>query len=411
MSIWQALPPRTEALQWAQAYGTPLYLYNAQAIRAAYAAYDAGVKIHYAVKANSNLAILKLLHDCGAGFDIVSVGELERCLNIGAAAQDIVFSGVAKSDAELRRALEVGVGCFNVESAFELQRLSALAAEMNTVAPIALRINPDVDAQTHAYISTGLKDNKFGIALDDALDLYRWAKQEKHLNIIGLACHIGSQITSLKPFEEALDCLLNLAQSLREEGISLQHLDMGGGLGVAMAEGQNLPSPREWVEALLAKMAGQPYALHVQPGRSLVANSAYLLTQVVLNKIQNGRHFVMVDAAMNDYLRPALYQAQPHFRNLSQEALPTGEKVDIVGPVCESGDTFIKHYPLSASRGDVLAMAGVGAYGMSMASQYNSRARPAEILWDGEQLYLIREREPLSALWQYECYEALPSIQ
>ena len=406
--MWQILNDFKEINfeQLAADQGTPLYLYSGAFIRERFRRYQGSIngrplRIHYAVKANGNLSILRLLHQLGAGFDIVSVGELERVLLAGAPAAGIVFSGVAKGDAEIRRALEVGIGCFNVESPAELERLAQLAAAQGRRAPIALRINPEVDAQTHPYIATGLKENKFGIALEQAEALYRWAAQQPALEIKGIGCHIGSQITTLAPFRTAAESLLALARRLEALGIAIDHLHIGGGLGIEMFEGQTVPQPEALRDELAQVLAGTPYALQLQPGRSIVGNSALLLSRVVAVKEQHGRRFVMLDSAMNDYLRPALYQAKPQFRNLSRPEGPATVQ-DIVGPVCESGDCFAKDYALPMNTGDLIAMAGVGAYGFAMSSNYNSRPRLPELLWDENQLHLIRRREALHALWADE---------
>ncbi|MDO4435071.1 MAG: diaminopimelate decarboxylase [Cardiobacteriaceae bacterium] len=394
----------------AETYDTPLYVYSARAITKRFLAYQGkigshDVVVHYAVKANSNLSILKRLAKLGAGFDIVSRGELERVLLAGADPKTIVFSGVGKTDEEIVRALEVGIGCFNVESAFELERLAFLAESIGKVAPIALRINPNVDAKTHPYISTGLTENKFGIALSSAKALYHFAAKQSALQILGVGCHIGSQITELSPFLEAAQSLKKLADELVGEGINIEHIDVGGGLGIAMQEEQEVPSPEDLRLALHAVFEGSHYRIHVQPGRSLVGNSAVLLTRVVLEKEQEDYRFLVVDAAMNDYMRPALYQAKPLWRNISSSQGET-KRFHIVGPVCETGDTFNKGYELSATRGDILAMAGVGAYGFSMSSSYNTRPRLAEVLIEEGKALLIRKRETLTDLWAQE-WEAL----
>lgn len=390
----------------AEKYGTPFYIYSADFIRRRLQSYQGeingrAVQIQYALKANGNLSLLQLINRSGAGFDIVSQGELERALLAGAAPHKVVFSGVAKGDEEMRRALAVGIGCFNVESLAELQRLNELATAMDKVAPIALRINPNVDAKTHPYISTGLKENKFGIARERAVEIYQWAQQQPHLAIRGIGCHIGSQITDLAPFREAALSLRDLAKALKALAIDIEHLDLGGGLGIEMAEGDTVAQPPQLIALLGEIFADSTYEIHLQPGRSIVGNSALLISQVVFVKEQYGRRFIMLDSAMNDYLRPALYQAKPLFRNLSNVAAAPGP-VDIVGPVCESGDTFARDYPLAAERGDLIAMAGVGAYGFSMSSNYNSRPRLPELLWDGGKIRLIRRREALASLWADE---------
>lgn len=405
-----------DLLALAQEHGTPLYVYHWESIEKRFVAYQGTVGkhtlgVHYAVKANSNLSLLKRLAKLGAGFDIVSVGELERVLLAGANPKTIVFSGVGKRDDEILRALEVGIGCFNVESAFELQRLAELAASVGKVAPFALRINPNVDAKTHPYISTGLTENKFGITLSHAKALYLWAREQSALQVVGVGCHIGSQITELSPFIEAAQSVKKLADELLAAGIGIEHVDVGGGLGIAMSEGQVVPSPHDLRAALHQVFADCGYRIHVQPGRSMVGNSAVLLSEVILEKQQDEHAFVVVDAAMNDYMRPALYQAKPLWRNLtsSDGAKPSDIKpsdikpfVNIVGPVCETGDTFNKGYELAAKRGDILAMAGVGAYGFAMSSSYNTRPRLAEVLIEDGKALLIRRRETLADLWAHE---------
>ena len=387
-------------------FATPLYVYDAATIRARLRDYhahggDGAVFLHYAVKANSNLALLRLIAAEGAGFDIVSAGELARVLRAGGDAAQVVFSGVAKSDAELQAALAAGIGCFNVESAEELQRLAEVAGTLGKMAPFALRVNPDVDAQTHPYISTGMRENKFGVAPDAAPELYRWAASQSALRAVGVGCHIGSQIVSLAPFAEAADSLFALADGLRDAGIVLEHVDMGGGLGIATAESPQVPRPAELSRMLLNKLGGRPLRLHLQPGRSLVGNAGLLLSQVVFRKSQSGREFLMLDAAMNDYIRPALYQVRPTMVNLSR-AYDGVSRMDVVGPVCESGDTFARDYPLCGERGDVVAICGAGAYGFSMSSQYNSRPRAAEVLLENGEARLIRRRESLEDLWAQE---------
>lgn len=387
-------------------YGSPLYVYSAAHILSQYHAYHAhgrsgALSVHYAIKANSNLSILRLLAEAGAGFDIVSGGELARVLQAGGAPQRIVFSGVAKTDAELRAALDAEIGCFNVESAEELTRLAALAVDMGKTARIALRVNPDVDPQTHPYISTGLKENKFGIAMDEALSLYQHAATLDGIAVVGMSSHIGSQITIMQPFLDALDNMLLLADKLSEAGIALQHLDVGGGLGIVTPEQTQVQPPQDLSAALLDKLQGTPYALHMEPGRSLVGNAGYLLSRVVGTKEQSGHHFIMLDAGMNDYIRPALYQARPALRNLSRNT-DIAVRSEVVGPVCETGDTFVRGYPLSAQRGDIVAMAGVGAYGMAMSSDYNTRPKAAEVLIIDGEARLIRQRQTVAELMAQE---------
>ena len=379
-------------------FGSPLYVYDGDAIRAQFRAYLAHglpreVQLHFAMKANSNLAILRLLAAEGAGFDIVSGGELARVLQAGGDAAQVVFSGVAKSDAEMQAALAAGIGCFNVESAAELQRLAELASAMGKVAPVALRVNPDVDAKTHPYISTGMRENKFGVALEDAPALYRFAAAQPSLRVAGIGCHIGSQIRLLEPFLQAADSVLALADALAAEGIALQHVDLGGGLGIETEAEKMSLSPADLSRALLEKVGERPLRLHLQPG--------LLLARVVFRKSQSGREFLMLDAAMNDYVRPALYQVRPTLVNVSR-AYDGVSRMDVVGPVCESGDTFARDFPICGERGDVVAIPGTGAYGFSMASNYNSRPRPAEVLIEGGKARLIRRRESFEDLWAQE---------
>lgn len=386
-------------------WGSPLYVYSASYIKAQVARYRAAaqggeVSLHYAVKANANLSLLRLLAELEVGFDVVSVGEIERVMLCGGRADKIIFSGVGKSEAEIVRALEVGIGCFNVESAFELQQIMQVASRMQRIAPIALRVNPNVDAKTHPYISTGLKENKFGVPLEEAVGLYELARDCEFVQIKGVGCHIGSQITTLEPFLQALDGVLELCGQLQALGIAIEHVDMGGGLGVCVA-GQAVPSVEALVSELLARLQGTGFGLQLQPGRSLVGNAGVLLTQVLGVKDAGGRRFVVVDAGMNDYIRPALYQAYPQVKNLSRRQ-EEGGLVDVVGPVCESADVFVKDCRLEVAEGDRLMFSGVGAYGMAMAGQYNSRLRPAEVLVEDGQARLIRRRDRLEDLWAAE---------
>lgn len=383
----------------AQQYGTPSYVYSRAHIAARLAAYqDAlGSRPHlicYAVKANSNIAILELLASLGAGFDIVSQGELERVLVAGGDPGRVVFSGVAKKAEEMDRALEVGIHCFNVESVAELERLNRVAQERGTVAPVSLRVNPDVDAQTHPYISTGLKDNKFGIDISEAPEVYARASAMSGIRICGVDCHIGSQLTSLAPFRDALERLLMLVDTLENNGIPVEHLDLGGGLGVRY-QSEQPPSPGDYMQAVLDMIGDRPQTLFFEPGRSIVANAGVLLTRVEYLKENAGKHFAIIDAAMNDLLRPALYAAWMDIRPVLEGGSPEAEhrSYDIVGPVCESGDFLGKDRHLALSEGDLLVVDSAGAYGFTMSSNYNTRNRAAEILVDGERSHLIRERE------------------
>src|SRR5690554_5162363 len=382
-------------------FGTPTYVYSRAAITEAYLAYANALGDHpgmicYAVKANSNLGVLNILARLGAGFDIVSGGELERVLKAGGDPSRVVFSGVGKKAEEMARALEVGVACFNVESRSELELLSQVATSQDKVANISVRVNPDVDAQTHPYISTGLKENKFGIDINEALDVYRRATQLPGIHIKGVDCHIGSQLTSLTPFLDALDRVLLLIDQLADAGISIHHLDLGGGLGVTYRD-ETPPSPASYLEAVKARVAGRPLALMFEPGRSIVANAGVLLTRVLYLKPTEHKNFAIVDAAMNDNIRPALYQAW-------QDVVPVTPHQgdvrtwDLVGPVCETGDFIAKDRDLALKEGDLLAMKSSGAYGFVMSSNYNTRGRAAEIVVDGEQTITVRRRETISDL-------------
>ena len=389
------IPARTLAMQ----YGTPLYIYSRGAIESRYRAYDEALGEHphlvcYAVKANSNLAVLDVLARLGAGFDIVSIGELERVLRAGGDPGRVVFSGVGKQAYEIRRALQVGIRCFNVESEAELNRIAEVAADLGQVARISLRVNPDVDAQTHPYISTGLKENKFGIDIARAEAVYQHAASLDAIEVVGVDCHIGSQLTGTRPFLDALDRLLVLVDRLAEQGISIRHLDIGGGLGVTYNQEQP-PSPQAYVEAVLARLGERQLELVMEPGRSIVANAGVLLTRVEFLKCTEHRNFAIVDAAMNDLLRPALYQAWQAIEPVNPRADGEARAYDIVGPVCETGDFLGKDRSLVLEPGDLLAVRSAGAYGFAMSSNYNSRNRPAELLVDGNNVHLARRRETL----------------
>ncbi len=388
----------------AQEHGTPCYVYSLAHIQRQYSAYanalgDRGMAC-YAVKANSNIAILQQLAKLGSGFDIVSEGELERVLAAGGQADKIVFSGVGKKPQEMRRALELGIHCFNVESEAELDALAKIADDMGTIAAISLRVNPDVDAKTHPYISTGLKENKFGIDIQRAPVVYQRAAANKALKVVGVDCHIGSQLTELAPFIDALNRLLKLVDQLTEMGIELQHMDLGGGLGVNY-QGETPPAIAELVNAVLSKLGDRPQQLIFEPGRSIVANAGILLTRVDYLKPTEHKNFAIIDAAMNDNIRPSLYQAW-------QEVLPvkphteTPLEWDLVGPVCETGDFMAKQRQLSLKEGDILAVMSTGAYGFTMSSNYNSRPRAAEILVDGQSSKVIRRRETVAELFAHE---------
>jgi diaminopimelate decarboxylase len=394
----------------AERFGTPTYVYSRRAIVEAFgefrrAAGTRNVLVCYALKANSNLAVVDLLAREGAGFDIVSGGELQRVLAVGGAPSRIVFSGVGKSEAEMRMALEWGVRCFNVESESELLRLDRVAGTLGRRAPVSLRVNPDVDAGTHPYISTGLRENKFGIAHDAALAAYRTAARLPNLEVQGIDCHIGSQITALEPFLAALDKLLELVDTLHAEGIALRHLDLGGGLGIRYDDEQP-PSRQALFAAIFERLDRHPrgasYELVFEFGRSIVGNAGVLLTRVEYLK-RNGEHrFAIVDAAMNDLMRPALYDAWHAVLPVRQRDDAAAQRYDIVGPVCESGDWLARGRQLALAEGDLLAIGSAGAYGMAMASNYNTRARAAEVLVDGRDAHLVRERETLASLFALE---------
>jgi diaminopimelate decarboxylase len=380
-------------------FGTPTYVYSRAAITANYQAYARALGDHpgmicYAVKANSNLGVLNILARLGAGFDIVSIGELERVLKAGGDPSRVVFSGVGKKAEEMARALEVGVACFNVESASELEMLSQVASAQDKVANVSLRVNPDVDAQTHPYISTGLKENKFGIDINEAVAVYQRAALLPGIHIKGVDCHIGSQLTSITPFLDALDRLLQLIDTLAGLGISIHHLDLGGGLGVTYRQ-ETPPDPSEYISAIKARIAGRPLALMFEPGRSIVANAGVLLTRVLYLKPTAHKNFAIVDAAMNDLIRPSLYQA---WQNVVPVVEREGEALtwDIVGPVCETGDFLAKERSLALKEGDLLAVLSSGAYGFAMSSNYNTRGRAAEVMVDGGKAISVRRRETIA---------------
>lgn len=395
-----------------QDFGTPLYVYSKEAICSAYRAYDSAcirpdgtrrARIHYAMKANSNLAVLDELKQLGAGFDLVSGGELARALHIGADPKSLVFAGVGKSSAEIENALRVGVKCINVESIPELQRINAIAKTMNLRAPISLRVNPDVDANTHPYISTGLKDNKFGIAYYEVLKTYREAALLPQIDVIGIDCHIGSQITSTSPYLDALDKVLDLITQLQREGIKIHHLDLGGGLGIDYG-GESPPNITEFTNTLLNRVEERGFGhleVLLEPGRSLVGNAGILLTQVEYLKTGVDKNFCIVNAAMNDLMRPALYGAHHAIVPIHvSQAKPNC--YDVVGPVCESGDWLGKDRVLAVNEGDILAILSAGAYGFVMASNYNTRGRAAEVMVDGNEAYLVRQRETPESLYENE---------
>lgn len=381
----------------AAAVGTPCYIYSRAALEAHWQAFDSAFGdrprlICYAVKANSNLAVLNVLAKLGAGFDIVSQGELERVLRAGGDPAKVVFSGVGKLPAEMARALEVGVHCFNVESEAELDILNRVAGELGKVASISLRVNPDVDAQTHPYISTGLKQNKFGIDIDRSLDVYRHAASLPHLKITGIDCHIGSQLTTVTPFLDALDKVLARIDQLAQEGIHIQHLDIGGGLGVRYRD-ETPPTPQEYVSRLLQRLGDRPLKILMEPGRAIAANAGILVTEVQLLKSTEVKHFAVVDAAMNDLIRPSLYSAWQNIIPVAPHENATRQTYDIVGPVCETGDFLGQDRELSIAPGDLLAVCSAGAYGFVMSSNYNTRNRAPEIMVDGAHFHIVRRRE------------------
>ena len=388
-------------------FGTPLYVYSHQALKTALENWMRGIagtnhRVFYAMKANSNLALLKFFYDSGTGFDIVSRGELQRALMAGAKGNDIVYSGVGKSREDIRAALRADIGCFNVESIPELDRINEVALEEKRMAPVSVRVNPDVDAKTHPYISTGLKNNKFGVSYDQTVALYQRAATLPGIRISGIDMHIGSQITELEPFVHAADKIFDIVDALAQNGIMLDHLDFGGGLGVRYTD-ETPPSAETLVKAVSRKAAERGFAdlpIYFEPGRSLVARAGILLTTVEYLKPTEAKNFMIVDAAMNDMVRPTLYQAQMPLVNCTQR--DEANLWDVVGPVCETGDFLARSIELAAQPGDVLAMTGAGAYGMSMASNYNSRGRAAEVLVSGSRVWLIRRRETIEDLMTLE---------
>ncbi|HDR1082885.1 TPA: diaminopimelate decarboxylase [Pasteurella multocida] len=403
----QLMAEQVPVKQIAQQYGTPLYIYSRATLERHWHAFNNALGDHphlicFAVKSNPNIAILNIMARLGSGFDIVSQGELERVLAAGGEAHKIVFSGVAKTETEIARALEVGIRCFNVESVAELYRINQVAGEMGKTAPISLRVNPDVDARTHPYISTGLKENKFGISVAEARNVYQLANQLPHIQITGMDCHIGSQLTELQPFLDATDRLIVLMEQLKQDGIQLKHLDLGGGLGVPYTN-ENPPHPSEYASALLDKLkAYHELEIILEPGRAITANAGILVTKVEYLKHNEDRHFAIVDAGMNDMIRPALYQA--YMNIIEVDRTLTRDKVvyDVVGPICETSDFLGKQRELAIEAGDYLAQRSAGAYGASMSSNYNSRSRTAEVMVDGDQVHLIRRRETLEELWALE---------
>lgn len=388
-------------------YGTPAYIYSRATLERHWHAFDDAIGDHphlicYAVKANSNLGVLSVLAKLGSGFDIVSGGELARVIEAGGDAGKVVFSGVGKTPEEIAYALDQGIKCFNVESEPELHRINEVAAQKGCQAPVSLRINPDVDAKTHPYISTGLKANKFGIARELAVETYELAASLSNLNVIGMDCHIGSQLTDLAPFVDALDRLLVLIDELADKGIEIKHLDLGGGLGVPY-DNETPPHPRDYAAALADRMTGrESLTLILEPGRAIAANAGILVTKVEFIKEGEEKHFAIVDAAMNDLLRPSLYSAWQNIIRVEQSTQAPRRLYDVVGPVCETGDFLGRDRELAVEANDLLAVRSAGAYGFTMASNYNSRCRPPELLVDGEQVFVVREREKRKDLWKGE---------
>ena len=393
--------------QLAEEFGTPLYIYSRATLERHWHAFDSALGKHphlicYAVKANSNIGILNVMAKLGSGFDIVSQGELERVLAAGGEASKVVFSGVAKSRAEIMRALEVGIRCFNVESIAELHHINQIAGEMGKIAPISLRVNPDVDAHTHPYISTGLKENKFGVSVDEAREVYKLAATLPHVKITGMDCHIGSQLTELQPFLDATDRLIRLIEQLKEDGITLKHLDLGGGLGVTYTD-ETPPHPSDYAAALLNKLKGyENLEIILEPGRAIAANAGILVAKVQYLKSNESRNFAITDTGMNDMIRPALYEAYMNIIEIDRTLEREKAIYDVVGPVCETSDFLGKQRKLAIAEGDYIAQRSAGAYGASMSSNYNSRPRTAEVLVDGDKAHLIRRRESLSELWALE---------
>lgn len=390
----------------AEKYGTPLYVYSRAALENNYKAFDQAFsyidhQVCFAVKSNSNIAVLNVLARLGAGFDIVSGGELARVLAAGGDASKVVFSGLGKTEAEIEQALTVGIACFNVESYAELARIDAVAQRMGKKAPVSLRVNPDVDAQTHPYISTGLKENKFGVPSDTVYETYAYAASLKGLEVVGIDCHIGSQLTKTTPFVDALDRVVQMIEQLKKQGITLKHIDIGGGLGVRYKD-ETPPTPAEYAEALRPVLTQLGMKVYMEPGRAISANAGVLLTRVDLLKPTSHRNFAVIDAAMNDMIRPSLYQAWMDIQPVSTPRTEDVKSWDLVGSICETGDFLGKERELSLQENDVLALLGAGAYGFVMSSNYNTRGRAAEVMVDGSQDHLIREREKVSDLWQLE---------
>lgn len=387
-------------------HGSPCYIYSRATLEKHWKAFDKAFGDHphlicYAVKANSNIAILNVLAHLGSGFDIVSLGELERVLVAGGDPKKIVFSGVGKREDEIVAALRTGIRCFNIEVSNELDRINRLAETMGVIASVSFRVNPDVDAKTHPYISTGLKENKFGIDIQQALFEYRRAAKMAHIKIIGIDCHIGSQLTEIAPFLAALDKVLDVVNTLKQEGIKLHHIDLGGGLGIRY-QNEQPPEPAEYVAAILDRLGSTSLEIALEPGRAIAGNAGILVSRVEYLKPTEYKNFAIVDAAMNDLLRPSLYDAWQEIIAVNINSTTTEKKWDIVGPVCETGDFLGKDRNLSLKIGDLLAIRSSGAYGFTMSSNYNSRPRAAEVMVDGDKIHLIRERESIPQLWAGE---------
>lgn len=392
--------------QLAQQFGTPLYVYSKATFEKHFLDMDRAFEfidhqICFAVKSNSNIAVLNVLARLGAGFDIVTGGELARVLAAGGDASKIVFSGLGKSEADIAKALEVGIACFNVESYAELDRIEKVAARLGKKAPVSLRVNPDVDAKTHPYISTGLKENKFGIPSDSVFETYQYAASLPHLDVVGIDCHIGSQLTETQPFVDALDRVIVMIEKLKTLGIELKHIDIGGGLGVTYKD-ETPPTVVEYANALRPALEKLGLKVYMEPGRSISANAGALLTKVDLLKPTNHRNFAIIDAAMNDLIRPALYEAWMDIQAVEPRNDVEVKAWDIVGAICETGDFLGKQRELALQENDVLAVLGAGAYGFVMSSNYNTRGRAAEVMVDGDQAHLIRERETIESLWEKE---------
>jgi diaminopimelate decarboxylase len=392
--------------QLAQQFSTPLYVYSKASFEKHYLDMDQAFsfidhQICFAVKSNSNLAVLNVLAKLGAGFDIVTGGELARVLAAGGDPSKVVFSGLGKSEADIEKALNVGIACFNVESHAELDRINKVAARLGKKAPISLRVNPDVDAKTHPYISTGLKENKFGIPSDSVFETYQYAHSLEHLDVVGIDCHIGSQLTETQPFVDALDRVMLMIEQLKTLGIQLKHVDIGGGLGVTYKD-EVPPTVVEYANALRPALEKLGLKVYMEPGRSISANAGVLLTKVDLLKPTNHRNFAIVDAAMNDLIRPSLYEAWMDIQSVTPHQDTEAKVWDVVGAICETGDFLGKDRELALQENDTLAVLGAGAYGFVMSSNYNSRGRAAEVMVDGDRAYVIRERESIESLWEKE---------